>query len=266
MPDNISKSDIYGRNGVLLLAKGQKITESVAKKLKILNGVRKSEPRQFTEDSKITLCTDHIKTEVFNLNDPVFEDASGTLKKIIFDSKGTTWWMPVNTLSNYVDWLYTHSIDVALLSLVIASKAGYGGSEKENLCLGALLHDIGKLLVPKDIIQKPGKLNAQEMTLMRQHCDLGYSMAKEFQMPENCTGVILQHHERIDGSGYPKGIKGDMISPDAKIVMIADALDAMTSYRPYKSVKTLKSAVNELKQCGSEYDKSYVDILSEYLN
>lgn len=258
-----SETDIYNRNGILLLSKGQELTENVRMKLKKLNVIEESDT--VVPIDEVFECTSDIKNKFHLVEPTVLKDASDILSGILFDSKKSTWWIFVDSLSNYVDWLYTHSIDVALISLIIAIKLNYKKEALESLCLGALLHDIGKLLIPKNIIQKPGKLTNQEMVFLRQHCELGYSMIKELNLPKECTDIILQHHECLDGSGYPYGLSDNKIANVTQIAMIADVLDAITSYRPYKSVKPLNVAVKELKSDESKYAKHIIQILEDYL-
>ena len=263
--ERFANADIFNGDGVLLYAKGQKLTEEVILKLQNLDIIDRPEPDSFNDEIEIFKCTQGIKEKFIDLDDLLLKDTSRILSEVIFSSKSSPWWMSVNALSNYVDWLYTHSIDVALISLIIAIRSDYDKAKQKEICLGALLHDIGKLLVPKNIIQKPGKLNEQEMVLMKQHCELGYGMIKELNLPKGCTDSILQHHERLDGSGYPYGLCENQISEYAKIVMIADVLDAITSYRPYKSVRKLNAGINELKQQKTKFDTNYVSILADYL-
>lgn len=265
MSTKYANANIYNRDGVLLYAKGQELTDEIMIKLRSLDIVERSETDSFNDEIKIFYCANDIKEKFINLDDLLLKDSTRILSEVIFSSKESPWWMSINALSNYVDWLYTHSIDVALISLIIAIKSGYDKTKQKHICLGALLHDIGKLLIPKRILQKPGKLSDQEMILMKQHCELGYEMIKELNLPNECTDITLQHHERLDGSGYPYGLMGNQISDSAKIVMIADVLDAITSYRPYKSVQEFNTALAELKNQENKFEKSYVLILADYL-
>jgi putative nucleotidyltransferase with HDIG domain len=148
---------------------------------------------------------------------------------------------------------------------MIAFKLDYSNEKIKNLCIGGMLHDIGKLMIPKNILQKPGKLNDQKMSFMKQHCELGYSMIKDLDLSTEITDIILQHHERLDGSGYPYGLHSDQISDNAKIVMIADALDAMTSYRPYQNSRQVNEAMEELKKDESKYSRDILELLENYL-
>ena len=176
------------------------------------------------------------------------EEANRILSDIIFESKTKPWWIHVNALSNYVDWLYSHSINVATISLMIASELEYREEEMMNLGVAALLHDVGMLLVPKAILQKEAPLTETEMELVKQHCELGLSSLAGFDLPKEYMDVVLQHHERMDGSGYPKKLKGEVISYNARIVMVADAVDGITSSRPYKKARTMRQAIDILRE------------------
>ena len=198
-------------------------------------------------------------------DDRVLMQPNKILCDIIFESKTKPWWIYINALANYVDWIYTHSIDVAMISLMMAVKLGYSDEELHNIGLGALLHDVGKLLVPKTIIEKLEPLTDTEKNYIRQHCELGMSSLKTFDLPEECTDIVLQHHERLDGSGYPKGLKKDEICRNAKIVMVADAVDAITSGRPYRLPRELDTAINILRIEGEKYSEDLVTLIEKVL-
>ena len=267
MSEEFVEENIYDKNGVLLLAKGQKTTAAMKKKLKKI-GINK--PTEYAnldhQKSAVASSITHMVEEKMSIRDErILTYSNKVLSSIIFESKTEPWWIYVNALSNYVDWLYTHSIDVAIISLTIAGELGYSYDELWNIGLGAFLHDIGKLLVPKRIIQKPGPLNSTEMVYMRQHCELGASSLESCCLPRECTDIILQHHERLDGSGYPQGLKGDEISRNAKIVMIADAVDAITSGRPYKESQKMPAAINILKTEEGKYSREFIFVLEKIL-
>lgn len=251
--------DIYDKRGMLLLSKGQKITAEVKNRLERLGKVDQEKSSDADNiqnvllaqnDRQSTVLTPVTKefVERMSIRDSrILEKPNDILINIIFESKTKPWWIYVNALSNYVDWLYTHSIDVAVVSLMMAVELGYSDEELTNLGIGAMLHDVGKLLVPKSIIQKPEKLTDSEMSLVRQHCELGMSSLESFNLPKEYMDIVMQHHERLDGSGYPKGLKGDEISRNSRIVMIADAVDAITSYRPYRQSQSMDVAINKLR-------------------
>lgn len=267
MSEYFTKEDIYDKNGILLLGKGQKMTDAVITKLKRLGGYEPEEPINF--DAKQSVVISPIVQafgEKMNFrNDHFLEYPNKVLSTIIFESKSKPWWIYVNALSNYVDWLYTHSIDVAIISLMISVELRYSDEELWNIGLGAFLHDIGKLLIPKSIIQKPGPLNDMEMVYIRQHCELGMSSLEQFCLPKECTDIVLQHHERLDGSGYPKGLKRDAICRNARIVMIADVVDAITSHRPYKKPQEMDAAINIVRSDKEKYSHKLVSLMEKIL-
>lgn len=267
MSEDFTKENIYDKNGILLLAKGQKTTDAVKARLKKIGSYKPE--GQINFDDKQSVVTSQIAQafgEKMNIRDDrVLKYPDKVLSTIIFESKTKPWWIYVNALSNYVDWLYTHSIDVAIISLIMAVELGYSDKELWNIGLGALLHDVGKLLVPKPIIQKPGPLTDMEMVYIRQHCELGMSSLEPYCLPTECTDIVLEHHERLDGSGYPKGLKGDQICRNARIVMIADVVDAITSGRPYKPPQEMNAAIRILRSEERKYSKELVSVLEKIL-
>ncbi len=169
------------------------------------------------------------------------------------------------TLYSYVPWVYGHSIHVAIISLVLAIHLGYAPSALHDIGLGAFLHDIGKLLIPKTILEKEGPLTHFEMVDMRQHCILGIGLIKDSDLPEDCTTVILQHHERMDGSGYPYGVSGTHIHRNSQIVMVADVLDALTSHRPYRMAYGKDTALEIMGEEACRFSEDILDVLKAVL-
>ncbi len=163
-----------------------------------------------------------------------------------------------------MDCLHEHSINVSLLSVMLAKAMGV--KNLREIALGAFFHDIGKLMIPAEILKKPGKLTNEEFEIVRRHPDMGWLLTKEFGFPKNSTEIIRQHHERPDGSGYPFGLSGDQIPLHTKIVMTADILDAMTSRRPYKPEKTILSAMNELRASPLKYPLEILDVFNVFLS
>lgn len=267
MSETFAKKDIYDQNGFLLLAKGQKTTDAIIAKLK-KRGCYEEEAliHSNVKQSAATFPAVLELGKRMNIrNDRILEHTSKVLSTVIFESKTKPWWIYVNVLSNHLDWLYTHSIDVAIISLMIAVELGYNEDELWNLGLGAFLHDVGELLIPKPIIQKPGPLNELERDFIRQHCELGKSSLEPYGLPEACVDIVMQHHERLDGSGYPKGLKGDDICRNAKIVMIADVVDGITSGRPYKPIEEMEAAIKTLRRDKEKYSQEYVSVLEKIL-
>lgn len=120
---------------------------------------------------------------------------------------------------------------------------------------GALLHDVGKIGISDTILLKPGKLTEDEWSVMRTHPRLGYELLKGIDFLQGAAQIVLNHHERFDGSGYPQGLKGDAIALGARIFSVVDALDVITTNRPYKRAQPFERALSEVKRCtGTQFD------------
>ena len=152
-----------------------------------------------------------------------------------------------------------HSQRVALYSRRIATKLGATEDELRTITWGAWLHDIGKLAIPDAILLKPGPLTDEEWVIMRSHVRIGYDLIKRIPFLNAAAEIVLTHHERCDGSGYPQGLTGVAIPLGARIFAIADTLDAMTSDRPYRPAGSFEEAQKEIQfRSGSRYDLEVV--------
>lgn len=159
-----------------------------------------------------------------------------------------------------------HQQRVAEISVAIAKEMGMSNYDIEGLKLGASIHDIGKISIPAEILTKPSKLSDIEMLLIRTHPSSGIDILQDTVFPWPIKEIVEQHHERIDGSGYPKGLKGDEICLEAKIVAVADLFEAMSSHRPYRASLGVDKSMEELKKYkGIHYDEKIVDILLKLL-
>jgi putative nucleotidyltransferase with HDIG domain len=148
-----------------------------------------------------------------------------------------------------------HSRRVTLYSLKIAQVMGYSGEDLKHLARGAHLHDIGKIGIPDAILRKPGRLTAAETAVMQTHVAVGYELVRRIRFLASGAELVLSHHERYDGEGYPRGLRGNEIPLDARIFAIADTLDAMTSDRPYRRALPLAAAREEIIICsGIQFD------------
>ena len=150
----------------------------------------------------------------------------------------------IKSMDNYT---YSHSVNVAVISIVLGISLNLSKKNLIYLCIGALIHDIGKSLIPKEILQKPGRLTPEEFEIIKRHSRYGYNLLGKFSdLSSHIKLIVIQHHERFDGLGYPNGIKGDEISYLARIVSIADVYDALTSDRPYKRAMCPNDALEYL--------------------
>jgi putative nucleotidyltransferase with HDIG domain len=154
----------------------------------------------------------------------------------------------------------SHQRRVAALAQVIAGEIGLSDWQVTGIYVTGLLHDVGKVCVPSEILSKPGKINASEFNIIRNHCQVGYDILQKIDFPWPVPTVVLQHHERLDGSGYPVGLSGDDIILEARILGVADVVEAMSSHRPYRPALGLDRALEEIKQgSGTRYDSEVVD-------
>ena len=157
-----------------------------------------------------------------------------------------------------------HQNTVAQLARTIAQVMGLDSDVIDGVRIGATLHDFGIIRIPADILGKPGKLTPQEYEIMKQHPVHGYQIIKGIEFPWPVGRMILQHHERLDGSGYPGGISGDDIILEARIIAVADIVDSMMSDRPWRKALPLETALEEIKNHrGIKYDPAVVDACVE---
>jgi PAS domain S-box-containing protein/putative nucleotidyltransferase with HDIG domain len=153
-----------------------------------------------------------------------------------------------------------HQRRVTQLACVIAEKMGFSPDQITGLRLAGLIHDIGKVRVPAEILTNPNVLSEAEMTIIKMHPSLGYDLLKTLALPWPVADIINQHHERLNGSGYPSGLIGDDILPEAKILAVADVVEAIASHRPYRPALGIDKALEEiLKNRDILYDPEVVD-------
>lgn len=168
-------------------------------------------------------------------------------------------------IRSYDHYTYAHSVNVCAIALIIGSAMRMSRSDLEYLGIGALLHDIGKIFVDSKILNKPGRLEPEEYDQVKSHTRDGYEFLKEkICISYISSHVAFQHHEREDGSGYPRGITGDQIHRFAKIVAVADVYDAMTSYRIYKKAMPSHVVLNKIKaEADRKFDRTVVQCLEK---
>ena len=148
-----------------------------------------------------------------------------------------------------------HQKRVASVACAIAAEMGLSEEKIEGLRMAGYIHDIGKISVPAEILSKPGKISVHEFAIIKSHPEIGYEILKDIDFPWPIAQTVYQHHERVDGSGYPLGIKGDKIIIEAMITAVADVVDAMASHRPYRPSLGVVEALEEIeKKSGVLYD------------
>ena len=153
-----------------------------------------------------------------------------------------------------------HQRRVADLARAIASKMGLSKKQINGIRIAGSIHDLGKTCVPADILSKPGRLTEHEFGIIKAHPEVGYDILKSIEFPWPIAQTIKQHHERLDGSGYPAGLKGKRIIVEARIVAVSDVVEAMSSHRPYRPALGIDMALDEIqKGRGTAYDPDAVD-------
>jgi len=153
-----------------------------------------------------------------------------------------------------------HQVRVAKLATMIAREMNLSQDQVEGVNMAAEIHDIGKISVPAEILSKPSKLSDIEFQLIKIHPEAGYNIVKDIDFPWPIGTMIVQHHERINGSGYPKGLKGEEILPETRVLSVADVVEAIASHRPYRPAYGIDIAIDEISQNkGILYDPETVD-------
>lgn len=157
-----------------------------------------------------------------------------------------------------------HEQEVARIACIIARKMSLPEDQIEAIRIAGLLHDIGKIAVPSEILTKPGRLSQLEMEMVKTHSQKAYDILKTIEFPHPIAQIILQHHERVNGSGYPQGLTGEDILLEAKIIGVADVLEAMSAHRPYRAALGIEAAVDEIaRHHGTLYDAAVADACLE---
>ncbi len=159
-----------------------------------------------------------------------------------------------------------HEKNVAKLALEIAERMGLDEFTIESIRVAAMVHDIGKINNPTEILSKPGKLSDIEFEMIKKHPETAYEILRKVDLPWPVADIVYQHHERLDGSGYPRHLKSDEILLEAKIIIVADVVEAMSSHRPYRAALGFEAAIEEIKKnAGVLYDAKIVQICTSIL-
>ncbi len=154
-----------------------------------------------------------------------------------------------------------HSRRVTAYTIALAREVGLDTERLRTIARGAFLHDIGKIATPDRILLKPGKLDPDEITIMREHCARGYEMVRKIPFLREAAEIVYAHQETFDGTGYPRGLRGEEIPLGARIFAIADTLDAITSDRPYRKGRSFTEACAEIARCsGTQFDPFIVEV------
>jgi putative nucleotidyltransferase with HDIG domain len=245
--------DLYDNSGVLLLRKEQPITKEIRDLLKnrevFVLGKQKS---MGSSEEKVISFPKDIYTKLVDSLWEIYHDAKPILpwqiKRTMFlvdtivkELKSQKVHLGIGEGHLSIEGLkqndygtFVHSVNVALLAALVGMRLGYTEKGLKSLILGALLHDVGKNKVPKEILNKPGKLSDEEFTIVKQHPRDGVEMLKKTRLTNCVMAMVSQHHERWNGTGYPYGLSGNSIHKDAQIIAVTDVYEALTADRPYR--------------------------------
>ncbi|MBU4231275.1 MAG: HD-GYP domain-containing protein [Desulfobacterales bacterium] len=165
-----------------------------------------------------------------------------------------------STMATRDPYTVGHQRRVSQIACSIAREMGLSEDRLQNLRMAGTLHDLGKFAIPSDLLSKPGKLTPQEFALIKTHPQVAYNILEPVSLPGNTAQIILQHHERLNGSGYPQGLKGEEILLEARILGVADVMEAMCSHRPYRASLGLTETLDELtRNKGILYDAAVAE-------
>ncbi|MBO4375175.1 MAG: HD-GYP domain-containing protein [Lachnospiraceae bacterium] len=188
-------------------------------------------------------------------------NVSNELIKVISDSDAVA--VDINLIKVSDEYTFKHSVDVATMAMIIGKNYGLEQEELRELCTAGLLHDLGKSKIPLEVLNKPGKLDDNEFALMKQHSLFGFKILKERnEFPESIMLGVLQHHEKMNGKGYPQGVPSNRIHKYARIISVADVYDALVTKRPYKDGLPKRVAIEMIMAMTQELD---IDAMRSFL-
>jgi len=220
-----------------------------------------SDRKEFFDEEEITFLREISSDVAHSLKLIELEEEKNKLQENISRSFNSMAQTIVKIFAERDPYTAKHLRRVAEFARLIAEEIGLNKNQIRGIWIGGILHDIGKIGIPEAILVKPGKLSSQEIALIKTHPEKGYNILIDMKFPWPVAQMALQHHERLDGTGYPRGIKGNDIILEAKILAVCDILEAMSSHRPYRPAKKQKETLAEIKQGrGVKYDSRVVDI------
>lgn len=203
---------------------------------------------EFSDDLRLRLGSMRAEAEKERINAAFGRSAMGAVNAISA------------TIEKRDPYTAGHQRRVSELSVAVAGALGWDAFRIEGLRLGALIHDIGKIYVPSEILNRPGKLTPNEFLIIKAHPEVGAEILEHVEFPWPIRDMVAQHHERLDGTGYPKGLKADEIIDEAKIIAVADVVEAITAHRPYRPARGIEAGLEEIARGrGTAYDPAIVD-------
>lgn len=290
IPGAIIAKDVYSGDGVVLVSKGVVFREHFVKRFNEA-GVREI---FIEEDGQMTKETVSNIRKCLHINDVIHEktrtQAQAQIKKTMV-KLSTVGYISINKISKIVeeiieqllekkefvfalsqlrsvdDYTYKHSVNVGVLSLIIGIDLNLDKDSLKNLGIGAILHDIGKAVIPEDILKKPSSLTHEEFSEIKKHTEYGYEILRQTDVTEEAAQIALYHHEKYDGTGYRKGLKGNNIPLFSRIVAIADVYDAMSNDRVYQKKLSPDKVFKEITHLGdTHFDCEIMEKFARHLS
>ncbi|MFD2370396.1 HD-GYP domain-containing protein [Brevibacillus sp. GCM10020057] len=286
-PGETLARSIYSENGTVLVGAGVELTQRMLERLKAKNISSLYIQDKRTDDITVeTVISEQTRSAAMSIihetfrtvydfpqkwqqvfSDRAFGRELRQVMKTVADELSATR-SAMNLLANacaFDNYIFNHSFNVALYSTAVALKTGCSEKEVLEISIGGMLHDIGKMLVPDYILKKPGRLTAEEFEWMKKHAEYGFEMLRHLdEIPLLSAHCALQHHERLDGSGYPRRLKGEEIHPVGRLMGVTDVFDALTSHRVYRPAMLPHEAMEVLLSgSGTLFDQKYVEGLRD---
>ncbi len=300
LPGMQTAEDVYSYNNQMILPKDTLLTDKMITRLefysilaiKIQDDSDEPEEEDFEEEASPTSSysekvrasklfkrfeknfldsTDNFKNNIHQIvekNAPIDTDSMfrNVMSLIEDDMNSISVFDMLHNMRQYDDFTYMHSVNVALICNIFGTWLELPAEDIKTLTLCGLLHDIGKLMIPENIIRKPDRLSPAEYNIIKTHTLQGYNILMEYNISEAIKESALMHHERCDGSGYPLGIGENRINPYAKIVAIADVYDAMTAARVYRGPLCPFKVISIFETEGlQKYDSHYILTFLEHI-
>lgn len=289
MPGQILAQSIYNDAGAVLLAKGVTLTERMLIRLSEQGVTYIYTEDEFSDEIERTpVISDRLREKATKTIIDTFEDIrneGGSRHSFVLENRNNDLQYIVEEIMGEIklnnrslsllsdifitdDHIFQHSLHVAIYAITMAVQLGYPAKEITEIGVAALLHDLGKIFIDPAILNKPGRLSDAEMDTVKQHTTIGFELLrKQPGIPGPVALCALQHHERLDGSGYPIGIKNNEIHPYAKIIGIADVFDAVTSNRVYRDALLPHEGL-EIIYAGAmtQFDKELVEAFKKSIS
>lgn len=259
--EGLKKRGIHG----VYIKTGEEDPEEKPKEETLTPFVRNKIEKYRTEDPRKVYLSESVKKRVSegiqylynNSDSPEFTNTSAKITNDLIHAidHNDALAVDISALKTSDEYTFKHSVDVATISMIIARNLGMSSKDVYNIGIAGLLHDMGKSKIPSEILNKPARLTDEEFAIMKQHSELGYNILKEKKEFHGAISLaVLQHHEKMNGTGYPFGYTSDKIVPYAKILSIADVYDALVTERPYKKSFSQRTAVEMIMSMTAELD------------